>query len=767
MPVAVSRESACQPDQLEGLRLPMLRMLLIPLAVLIGCDYLLADDNPVSYSKDIRPIFVANCVACHQAAKDEGAYVMTDFDRLLSGGESGAPAIVPGDPDASYLVELITPVDGEAEMPLSGVALSNEDVDLIRKWIQLGAKNDYLGADSAFSDDNPPTYHLQPNITALDISPDGRWIAVNGLHEILIVPIEKIGFQQNSVQYVPSNRRLIGLSPRIESLAFSPDGKWLAATGGNPGELGEVQIWNVDSGELKISKIVSKDTAYGASWSPDGKLVAFGLTDTTLRAIDAKTGEQVFYQSAHEDWIRDTVFSVDGSQLVSVGRDMTCKLNEVPTQRFIDNITSITPGVLKGGISSVARHPERDEIVIGGADGIPKVYRMNRITKRVIGDDANLVRLLPRVEGRIQSVAVSDDGKRIVVAGSLNGAGQVQVYSYEFDPTVSKELKAILAKQPSQWNPEERKMVEAYNSADVATISSHSIDESSVYALGIHPNRDWIAAAGADGLVRIIDTETGKRLATISPVSVEQTIASDVDFARLRFRDPGSASENSPDPEAKRTDESLNQNAVLKVFPKFIRFQQPTDYVQLVVQLINPDGTAFDVTDAAVLTIDNAPIAVAGSFVQPEPQINSGEGTLKVEFAGRSTDIPVTVQLPAELRISDFRRDVNPILTKLGCNAGTCHGSATGKMGFKLSLRGYDPIFDVRAFTDDMGSRRTNLASPADSLMLKKPTGIVPHVGGKLLQPDSKYYAIIHDWIKGGAQFDPEPSQGPIGRTVP
>ncbi len=732
----------------------MIRMLLIPLSLLIGCDYLLADDDPISYSKDIRPIFVANCVACHQAAKDESDYVMTDFDRLLAGGESGAPAIVPGDPDASYLVELITPVDGEAEMPLTGMALSNEDVDLIRKWIQLGAKNDYLGNSSSYSNDNPPIYRLRPNVTALDVSPDGRWLAVNGLHEIFIVPTEAIDLQQTSVQFVPGHRRLIGLSPRIESLAFSPDGKRLAATGGIPGELGEIQIWNVESGELEISKIVSNDTAYGASWSPDGKLVAFGLTDTTLRAIDAVTGEQVLYQSAHEDWIRDTVFSVDGSQLVSVGRDMTCKLNEVSTQRFIDNITSITPGVLKGGISSVVRHPTRDEIVIGGSDGIPKVYRMNRITKRVIGDDANLVRLLPAVKGRIQSVAVAADGKRIAAAGSLNGAGQVQVYSYEFDPAVSDQLKAVLAKQPTQWSPEERSLVEAYNSAGVKTISTHAIAESSVYTLSFAPDRNWIAAAGADGLIRLIDTETGERLATISPIKLDPSSESSTDFARLRFGAHELTPPNSSGQINDRTKVALEQGTVLRVFPESIRFQQPTEYVQLVIQAVAPDGTTTDVTHEATLNAAGVPIGIVGTLIQPDQQDRPGEGTLQVEFAGLTATIPVSVDLPETSRVPDFRRDVNPILTKLGCNAGTCHGSATGKMGFKLSLRGYDPVFDVRAFTDDMGARRTNLAAPAESLMLKKPTGTVPHVGGKLLGKDSKYYAIIHDWIKGGAQLD-------------
>jgi (E)-4-hydroxy-3-methylbut-2-enyl-diphosphate synthase len=82
----------------------------------------------------------------------------------------------------------------------------------------------------------------------------------------------------------------------------------------------------------------------------------------------------------------------------------------------------------------------------------------------------------------------------------------------------------------------------------------------------------------------------------------------------------------------------------------------------------------------------------------------------------------------------DFVRDVNPVLAKLGCNQGTCHGAAKGKNGFKLSLRGYDPVFDIRSLSDDHGSRRVNLASPDDSLMLLKAAAAVPHIKERLLK---------------------------------
>ena len=80
--------------------------------------------------------------------------------------------------------------------------------------------------------------------------------------------------------------------------------------------------------------------------------------------------------------------------------------------------------------------------------------------------------------------------------------------------------------------------------------------------------------------------------------------------------------------------------------------------------------------------------------------------------AGKSVEVPVTVLgLNTPVHV-DFVHDVNPVLSRLGCNAGTCHGSAQGKNGFKLSLRGYDPLFDVRALTDDqaVAARQPRLA---------------------------------------------------------
>ena len=105
-----------------------------------------------------------------------------------------------------------------------------------------------------------------------------------------------------------------------------------------------------------------------------------------------------------------------------------------------------------------------------------------------------------------------------------------------------------------------------------------------------------------------------------------------------------------------------------------------------------------------------------------------------------------------------FVRDVQPVLSKLGCNAGTCHGAAKGKNGFKLSLRGYDPEYDYQALINDLSGRRFNRVNVDESLMLLKPTAEVPHEGRQPLKPGSREYHILSKWITEGTKFE-DPSK--------
>ncbi|HVC93175.1 MAG TPA: c-type cytochrome domain-containing protein [Pirellulales bacterium] len=433
----------------------------------------------VSFFKDVRPIFQERCQGCHQPAKKQGGLSMTTFAEMRKGGDSEQPAFEPGKPDDSLLIEQVVSQNGQPPaMPKGADPLKPELVELLKRWIVEGAVDDTPPSSEAPIDmQHPPVYSQPPVVTSLDFSPDGALLAVSGYHEVLLHSGDGGGELMG---------RLVGISERIESAVFSPDGKFLAVTGGSPGRFGEVQIWDVAARTLTLSHCVTYDTLYGASWSGDGKLVAFGCADNTVRAIEAATGKQVLYQGAHSDWVLDTAFSSDNSHLVSVGRDGSMKLTDVATERFEDNITSITPGALKGGLMVVRRNAKKDELLIGGSDGVPKIYQMYRTQARQIGDDFNRITRFAAeaVPGRIFAAQYSPDGSKVAIGSSLDGDGEVRIL----------------------------------NEADGKQVHKLAEKHGGVYAVTYRPDGKLLAVGGFDGTVRFFDPEAGTQVKELVPV---------------------------------------------------------------------------------------------------------------------------------------------------------------------------------------------------------------------------------------------------------
>jgi len=137
--------------------------------------------------------------------------------------------------------------------------------------------------------------------------------------------------------------------------------------------------------------------------------------------------------------------------------------------------------------------------------------------------------------------------------------------------------------------------------------------------------------------------------------------------------------------------------------------------------------------------------------------LKNGAGKLVFSLGGQNAEMTIKVNGvggdDAGVKVS-YVQDVMPVLSRLGCNSGVCHGSKDGKNGFKLSLRGYDPLFDHIALTDDLEGRRFNRAAPDKSLFLMKITGASPHVGGVRTTADSNYYSIFKSWVGGGVAMD-------------
>lgn len=458
------------------------------LALFSSSGVLVADDaapvTPVSYHKQIRPIFQTNCQGCHQPARRGGEFVMTSVESMLQKGESGSAGVVPGQPEQSYLLSQIKPVDGKAAMPKGkeDKPLKDVEIELITRWIAEGAKDDSPASSKPqYDNEHPPKYAAPPVITSIAYSPDGSLIAVSGYHEVLLHKADGSGLAG----------RLVGLSERIEKVAFSPDGTKLAVAGGSPGRFGEIQIWNVADRKLELAVPAGFDTAYGVSWAPNGKLLGFGCSDNTIRAIDPTTGQQVLFNGAHSDWVLDTAFSTNSDHMVTVSRDMSMKLVEVATQRFIDNITSITPGALKGGLATVEKHPTKDEFLVGGSDGEPKTYRMIRTTARQIGDDANLLSKFQGLPGRVFAVAYSRDGNKIAAASSSDGKGTVRAYAVE----------------------------------GAKVLFTAEIPEGGAYAVAFSPDGNTLAVAGFDGVLRFYKVADGTLEKTLPSVEVQAKVA--------------------------------------------------------------------------------------------------------------------------------------------------------------------------------------------------------------------------------------------------
>jgi hypothetical protein len=186
--------------------------------------------------------------------------------------------------------------------------------------------------------------------------------------------------------------------------------------------------------------------------------------------------------------------------------------------------------------------------------------------------------------------------------------------------------------------------------------------------------------------------------------------------------------------------------------PPRLQLRHAADRQHLLVSGFFADGSARDLTRQVRYVSQNPAVAV----VSPEGLVTpraAGQTVIQVGAATASLAVPVTVLSGARPPVS-FANDVMPLLARAGCNSGACHGSASGKKGFKVSLRGYDPATDFITLTRGTDARRLNRNDPGRSLLLLKPTGRVPHEGGKRFDMDSDRARLLRQWIAEGADSD-------------
>jgi WD40 repeat protein len=429
--------------------------------------------EPVSFHKQIRPILTRQCVGCHQPASLQSGLNLSTYSGLKTGGRKG-PAVDAGAPDKSLLLAYLTG-DAKPQMPFGGTPLPPGQIELFRQWIREGAKDDSPADSAAAADPAKPTVYLAPPVVnAVAVSPDGKWMAVSGYREILLHQLDPATGMGTLAARLP------GLSERLLSLAFSPDGATLAAAGGSPARFGELQIWDAAARKQKHSVVQGNDTLFGVSFSPDGTKVACGAVDKGIRLFDVQTGNLIRKMDHHEDWVFATVFGVNGKRLVSVGRDRAAKLTEVDTGAFIENVN-----LLREPLAAVARHPKKDWIAVGGFERIPYLYMMDRPRAMRIADDSTLIRKFEKQDGPILALAISGDGKALAVAAET---GDVRIYGLETGELMGR-------------------------------CSGH---RGGIYTVQFLADSRKLATAGFDGVVRVYDL-SGKATAEFVPVPISKT----------------------------------------------------------------------------------------------------------------------------------------------------------------------------------------------------------------------------------------------------
>jgi Tol biopolymer transport system component len=416
--------------------------------------------KPVSFIRDVAPILIENCIACHNPRKSESKYVMTTFAQLAKGGQQGEGiTLTPGKPEESYLVELIRP-GAQPRMPFKQDPLTAEKIAVIEHWVTEGARYDGGSPKEDWTillrkTQNvsvPEAYPAAVPITALEFTRDGSAVAASGYHEVTF--------------WTTANgtlaRRLGGLAERIYDIAYSPDGKWMATASGDPGIYGVARIWAAEPGATAkpVRELVeTQDVMFSVAFSPDGKRLATAGADRAIRIYEVETGKLFFQVEDHADWIFSVAFSPDGKRLASASRDKTCKVFDIEKKESLVTF----PGHAQP-VYTIAFSPDGKSVASGGED--------NRI--RVWNPDA--------------------DGKQVREIGGFGGT----VFRLRYSPDAQTLAACSADKQVHLFKA---------NGSSLRKLQGH---QDWIYSLAISNDGKTIASGSWDGDVRLWNLADGK-----------------------------------------------------------------------------------------------------------------------------------------------------------------------------------------------------------------------------------------------------------------
>ncbi|MFK7779171.1 MAG: hypothetical protein QM501_13780 [Gimesia sp.] len=352
-------------------------------AVLIAGDFAVAEDKPivpakvalgrpVSFEKDVFPILDANCIACHNIAKKEGALVLESVESLMKGGDSGA-SIVPGKPDESYLYQVAAHIEESFMPPLpnkvGAKVLTPQQVGILRQWIIEGAKSSGKSTSSGIAWQSlPPGLN---SIYSTALSPWARYAAVGRANRIAVYDLASktevatlndpalVKLQKEGKPFYPQ-----GASHRdfVHSLAFNSDGSLLASGGYRV-----VKLWKKSIGNV-VKKINLPAAVSGLVLNADRSVLAVATADNSASLWKLPAGQKLVDLKGHTGLIKGLAFTPDRTKVVTSSADQSLRVWNAADGKQIS--TMKTPAV----INTLAVSKDGTQVIAGGANNIIYIW---------------------------------------------------------------------------------------------------------------------------------------------------------------------------------------------------------------------------------------------------------------------------------------------------------------------------------------------------------------------------------------------------------
>ncbi|MGF1581010.1 MAG: c-type cytochrome domain-containing protein [Gemmataceae bacterium] len=436
----------------------------------------LARKTPVSYEKDIEPIFYKRCIACHSGKILDSNFDISTYEKLVKGGKRGSP-VVAGKSHKSFLYTTLTRTKRPYMPPRGEDPVTPEELALIKLWIDQGAKAPQ-GARVVKVKilPSPPPKTVTP-VRAIALSPDKSAVAAGRGNHIHVYDAKTGAHIRDLVtpNLKTFDGRLVNAAhiSLVESMAFSPDGKYLAS-----GSFQEVNIWDIKTGTLRRKLEGFAHNVVAVTFSKDGKMLATGggapTADGEVKIFEVGSWNQVAeLKNGHSDTVYGLCFSPDNKHIVTGSADKFVKVFEIPSMKFVKSFEGHANHVLDVGWTKDGKY-----LASAGADNAVKIWDYKK------GEQRRTINAAGKQLTRLKFFGKNDYFVTCAGDGTL-------------------------------------RIMRASNGGTVRSFSGNS---DFIYAVDVSADQQVVVCGGQEGVIRIYNGQNGRLEKTLSaPAQVAST----------------------------------------------------------------------------------------------------------------------------------------------------------------------------------------------------------------------------------------------------